>query len=81
MWRSPVAHSVRDGEVAGSNPVIPTKQKIRSSIATKTFLFSFTVHLTKFEENVAFETRLYKMFFSVKFIDTYAMTILTIIFY
>ena len=24
MWRSPVAHSVRDGEVASSNLVIPT---------------------------------------------------------
>jgi hypothetical protein len=30
MWRSPAAHSVRDGEVAGSNPVIPTvKQRPR----------------------------------------------------
>lgn len=26
MWRSPVAHHVRDVGVAGSNPVIPTKE-------------------------------------------------------
>ena len=27
MWRSPVAHYVRDVGVAGSNPVIPTKDR------------------------------------------------------
>lgn len=30
MWRSLVARVVRDDEVAGSNPVIPTSQKPRS---------------------------------------------------
>ena len=29
MWRSPVAHLVRDEGVAGSNPVIPTNFKDR----------------------------------------------------
>ena len=37
MWRSLVARTVRDGEVAGSNPVTPTK-KYKYSLVSEAFL-------------------------------------------
>ena len=40
MWRSLVAHFVRDEGVAGSNPVIPTIAKIPSDLMTGRFSYT-----------------------------------------
>ena len=48
MWRSPVAHTAGGRVVAGSNPVIPTKQK--SDLQMQITFFVSTRLKTKFSK-------------------------------
>ena len=50
MWRSPVAYLHGVQVVAGSNPVIPTNQKVLESSAIKDFLIYILFKILLFND-------------------------------
>ena len=52
VWRSLVARSAGGREVAGSNPVTPTKKPLNSSVDSRVFLFLPLVYIKPFSNTL-----------------------------